>query len=97
MKQRKDWSNYQTWSVFSWIISDEELCKKWMAKTTAAKDVQELAKELEREITRFPLPLSRCEYVEIYMQVLDWALAYVEWEEVAREFVERSRTYKKEE
>ncbi len=77
-----DWTNYQTWLVFSWLTSKDRDCSYW---TNKARDFDE--SDLSNQL-RNAVKSEAPDLPGLYSDLLDSALSEVNWLEIARAFQE---------
>ncbi len=77
------WTNYPTWAVYNWLSNES-------ATSTAMQDVGRTAKtafaagQTIRQLVEDFNPLK--EQASMYLDLLTWALAKVNWEEIGNAY-----------
>lgn len=82
MDEYNGWANYPTWAVAAWLSGDEASWRYW-SNRAARMTADDLAEELEEELT----VAARATLNEDYGMCTDlllWALGQVDWLAVAR-------------
>jgi len=78
------YTNKPTWAVSLWINNDEELQSQVLELARHGKDVYNVADLLKTLFTDKYYPLDEA---SVYMDLLNWALVYVDWDELAEHFI----------
>lgn len=80
------WSNKPTWDINLWLMNEQETERTVRAMVSAAQDVYNLAHALQEYCEELCEPtVSRATMAG---DLLGWALAYVDWKELADIYIE---------
>jgi hypothetical protein len=89
IENRDEWSNTGTWTVGRAVVIDPDISHTWRDTTTAmladenlSKDPRQLRNALAREL-REEFELFCCSYAGLVYDLLEVALAKVDWHEIA--------------
>ena len=85
--EHNGYTNKPTWAVCLWINNDESLQSQVLA-LAAGNDKYNVSQLIEHLFTDTYYPLDKA---SVYMDLLNWALAYVDWIEVAEHFIESAK------
>lgn len=88
----EDWSNYETWCVRRWIISEPENAQAWRESTSllmnnAPNDPRRMRNDLAREL-REEAEQYTCSFAGgLGAELIEAALSHVNWLELAEELI----------
>ncbi len=84
------WRNYETWMVVQWLENDPDSEAYWSQVAREADDIDQLAAMLEQDhgayLQRQGLPRP-----SLFTDLLDAALAQVDWGEIAAAYWDACR------
>lgn len=85
MAEYNGYTNKPTWAVSLWINNDEGLQSHILEMAhCACGNTYKLSINLKEHFTNLEYPLKDA---SVYMDLLNWALAYVDWDELAEHFI----------
>ena len=83
------YTNKPTWAVSLWINNEQGTQEHVLEMAHYAHgDKYKLSQDLQEMFTELEYPL---EEASVYMDLLNWALAYVDWDELAEHFIEAAK------
>ena len=80
-----DYTNKPTWTVSLWINNDQSLQSQVLALARSTAVKHSLSNLLENMFSDTYNPLI--DTATLYTDLLNWALAYVDWDELAEHFI----------
>ena len=85
MEKFEGFTNKATWTISLWINNDEYLNSYWQDQIKHDPDPYELSEALKDFFTGENYPF---ESASVHADLLDWALALVNWDEIAKNLLE---------
>jgi hypothetical protein len=82
------WTNYPTWVTALWMDNDEDSYLYYREQARRAKDTWELSKSLKAEYNDFDN--IGVDVTGVFSDLMTWALAYVNWDEIAEHLLDES-------
>jgi hypothetical protein len=78
------WTNYETWSLYTWLTNEEHSSLEWEQRAKRARgDANALAEELKRETFENAPDLG----ASFYSDMLTAAIGEIDWYEIAEHFI----------
>ena len=89
MDDYNGWTNKATWLVKLWIDNDQGLQEHWLEMARDSVTEYQLADTLKEEFTDTQSSILGTQYsASFWDDLMSWALAMVNWDEVAHSLME---------